>query len=185
MRCHCLRTICAIACFLATPGALADAQLAELQPGARVRVRAPEVVAGRLEATVIARSGDTVTLTTPGGGPIPVPLAAITAAEVSRGRHRRDGAIKGLAWGTGVGLSVGLLGAVGSDAGSDACGAEPCKNDLTSGEIVAGAFMTGAMLGAGIGAIIGAEHWERLTIPAHVIAYRSRGRLTLAFAVPF
>jgi hypothetical protein len=41
--------------------ARADAQLIELQPGARVRVRAPEVVAGRLEAVVIARSGDTVT----------------------------------------------------------------------------------------------------------------------------
>jgi hypothetical protein len=160
-------------------------QLAELQPGGRVRVQAPEVVAGRLEATIIARSHDTVTLTTPRGAPIPVPLAAITAAEVSRGRTRRDGAVKGLAWGTGIGLAMGLLGAIGYDAGSDACGAEPCENDLSPGELVAASFITGAALGAGIGAIVGAEHWDRLTIPAHVTVRQSRERLTLALAIPF
>jgi len=90
----CLPTIGAIACSVAMPAARAAAQLIELQPGARVRVRAPGVVAGRLEAVVIARSGDTVTLTTPRGAPIPVPLGAITAAEVSRGRRVRVGAVR-------------------------------------------------------------------------------------------
>jgi hypothetical protein len=185
MRYHCLPTVGAIACFVAMTAARADAQLIELQPGARVRVRAPEVVAGRLEAVVIARSGDTVTLTTPRGAPIPVPLGAITAAEVSRGRSRSDGAVKGLKLGTGIGLAMGLLSAIGYDAGSDACGSEPCENDLTPGELVAASLITGATLGAGIGAMVGAEHWERLTIPARVVVRRDRDRLTLALAISF
>ena len=185
MRCHILRTICAISSFLAATVPQAGAQLTELQLGARVRVQAPAVVAGRLEATVIARSLDAVTLTTPRGAPVQVPLAAITAAEVSRGRGRRDGAVKGLAWGSGVGVTMGLLGAIGSDASSDACGAEPCDNKLTPGEVVAASFITGAMLGTGIGAIVGAEHWERLTIPAQVALRPSRAGLAVVVAIPF
>ena len=186
MRYYALGAICAtIAGCLTVTVRRADAQLAELQPGARVRLQAPEAVAGRLEATVIARARDTVTLTTPRGAPIPVPLAAITAAEGSRGRSHRDGAVKGLAWGAGAGLAVGLLSAVTYDAGSDACGAEPCENDLSPGEVVAGGFMTGALLGAGIGAIKGAEHWERLTIPARVVVRRSHDGLTLGLAIAF
>jgi hypothetical protein len=185
MRCHCLRTIGAIACLVAVTAARADAQLAELQPGARVRVHAPEVVAGRLEAVVIARTRDTVTLTTPRGRPIPVPLAAITAAEVRRGRSHSEGAVKGLKLGTGIGLAMGLLSAIGYDAGSDPCGSEPCENDFTPGELVAAGFITGATLGAGIGAMVGAEHWERLTIPARVLVRRDRDRLTLGLAISF
>ena len=186
MRYYAFGAICAtIAGYLTLTVPRADAQLAELQPGARVRVQAPGVVAGRLEATVIARARDTVTLTMPKGAPIPVPLAAITTAEVSRGRSHRDGAVKGLAWGAGVGLAVGILSAVTYDARSDACGTEPCENDYSPGEVVAGGFMTGAMLGAGIGALKGAEHWERLTIQTYVALRRSRDGLTLALAIPF
>jgi hypothetical protein len=142
-------------------------------------------VAGRLEATVIARAHDTVTLTMPRGSPIPVPLAAITAADVSRGRSHRDGAVKGLAWGTGIGLAVGILSAVTYDARSDACGAEPCENEYSPGEVVAGSFVTGAMLGAGIGALKGAEHWERLTTQTPIALRPRRGGVTLALTIPF
>jgi hypothetical protein len=121
----------------------------------------------------------------PRGAPISVALTSITAAEVSRGRSHRDGAVKGLAWGAGVGLAVGLLSAVTYDAGSDACGAEPCDNDYSPGEVVAGGFLAGALLGTGIGAIKGAEHWERLTIQTHVALRRSRDGLTLALTIPF
>ena len=156
MRYHCLPTIGAIACFVAMAAARADAQLAELQPGARVRVRAPEVVAGRLETVVIARSGDTVTLTTPRGAPIPVPLGAITTAEVSRGRSHRDGAVKGLKLGTGIGLAMGLLSAIGYDAGSDACGSEPCENDLAPGELIAAAISDSSLVRTSAGNPFGA-----------------------------
>ena len=186
MRYRVLHTIVAIAWCSAMAIARADAQLlVALQPGARVRVQASGVVAGGLEATVVARVRDTVTLTTSRGTPIAVPLAAITTAEVSRGGSHRDGAVKGLARGAGVGLAVGLLGAIVDDARSDECGAEPCENNLTPGEVVAGGFMIGAVLGAGIGAIVGAERWERLTIPARVVVRPGSEGLTLTLAIPF
>jgi len=185
MWCRAVHTIVAIAWCSAMAIRGADAQLVELQPGARVRVQASGVVAGRLEGTVLARVRDTVTLTTSRGMLIPVPLAAITTAEVSRGRSHGDGAVKGLALGVGVGLAVGLLSAIVYDARSDECGAEPCENDLSPGEVVAGGFMTGAVLGAGIGAIMGVEQWERLTIQRYVALRPRRDGLTLALAIPF
>ncbi len=188
MRYRALHTVTAIVWCSAMAIPRADAQLAqlvELQPGARVRVQAPGVVAGPLEATVVARARDTVTLTTSRGARVPVPLAAITAVEVSRGRSHRDGAVNGLAWGTGVGLATGLLSAIVDDAASAACAGEPCATDGTPGEIVAASFMTGAALGASIGAILGAEHWERLTIPTYVTVRPSRTGLALAVVVQF
>jgi len=188
MRYRALHTIVAIAWYSAMAIPRADAQIAqlvELQPGTRVRVQAPGVVAGPLEATVVTRARDTVTLTNPRGMAVRVPLAAITAAAVSRGRSHRDGAVKGLAWGAGAGLVVGLLGAIVYDARSDECGAEPCDNNLSPSEVAAGGFMTGAALGAGIGAIAGVEHWESLTIPTYVTVRPSRAGLALVVAVQF
>src|SRR5215831_4456027 len=123
-----LRTTVAIAWCFAMAIPRAEAQLApfvELQPGTRVRIQAPGIVPGRLEGTVVARTRDSVTLTRSRGAPIPVPLAGITAAEVSRGRSHRHGATTGLAWGASVGLAVGMLSAVTYDARSTACGVEP------------------------------------------------------------
>ena len=174
-----------VAALCASSAAPLGAQLAELQPGARVRVRAPEAVAGRLEATVIARTGDTVTLTTPRGASILVPLSAITAAEVSRGRSRRDGAVRGLTWGSGVGLATGLVGAAGSNEDSRVCEAEGCYDDLSPAGYITVGVVSGALTGAAIGAIIGAEHWERLTIPARVAVRPSRGGAMLSVIVGF
>ena len=185
MRYRVLHSIFAIACCSAMAVPRAGAQLREIQPGARIRVQAPGVVAGRVEATVITRARDTVTLTTGRGAPVSVPLAAITTADVSRGRSHRDGAVKGLAWGAGVGVAVGIVSALTYDAGSDACGTEPCDNRYSPGEVVAGGFVAGAGLGAGIGAIKGAERWERLTLQPYVVLRPRRDAFTLVLAVPF
>lgn len=188
MRYRALPTTVGLACCFAMALARAEAQFAplvELQPGTRVRVQAPGVVPGSLEATVVTRARDTVTLTRGHGRPVAVPLTAITAADVSRGRSHRDGAVSGLAWGASVGLAVGLLSAVTYDARSTACGTEPCENDFSAGQVVAGGFVAGAALGAGIGAIKGAEHWDRLTIPTYVAVQSSRTRVTFALTIPF
>ena len=66
----------------------ARAQLTEIQPGARVRIAAPGIVAGRYVGTVLTRSADTVELGAPGTSPIKVPIARITSVEVSRGSSR-------------------------------------------------------------------------------------------------
>ena len=188
MRYRALPTTVGLAWCFAMAIARAEAQFAplvELQPGTRVRVQAPGVVAGSLEATVLTRARDTVTLTRSRGGAVAVPLTAISVAEVSRGRSRRDGAVSGLAWGASVGVAVGLLSAVTYDARSTACGTEPCENDFSPGQVVAGGFMAGAALGAGVGAIKGAKHWEHLTIPAYVAVQPSRTGVTFALIIPF
>lgn len=185
MRYHALCSIVAVACCSAMALRQADAQLPELQPSTRVRVQAPGIAGGRLEGVVLSRSRDTVTLTRKRGAPIAVPLAAVTAAEVNRGRSHSEGAVTGLTWGSGVGLIVGILAAVTYDAGSDACGAEPCDNTYTPGEVVAGSLMLGTALGTGIGAIKGAERWERLTVHTVVVVRPSRDGLMVTLAIPF
>jgi hypothetical protein len=45
--------------------------------------------------------------------------------------------------------------------------------------------MAGAALGAGVGAIKGAKHWEHLTIPAYVAVQPSRTGVTFALIIPF
>lgn len=166
---------------LLLPLAPAAGQVAELQPGARIRVRAPTVVAGRVDGTVIARSADSVTMTVPGGPSLRLPIAAITAAEVSRGRSRRDGAMKGLAWGTGIGAALGLL----SELGGEECPDDRCDDGYSTGEYLAASLVSGAALGAGIGAIVGAEHWQRLQLPARLALRPGRNGLTLALALAF
>ncbi|MEO8563136.1 MAG: hypothetical protein ABI601_13720 [bacterium] len=58
----------ALACCVVSP---ARAQVSmhpdEIQPGARVRITAPGVVAGRYVGTVLTRSGDTLTVGSPNG----------------------------------------------------------------------------------------------------------------------
>jgi len=50
---------------LALPLSL-GAQMLDVQPGARIRVSAPSVVAGRIDGTVINRTPDSVVVATPG-----------------------------------------------------------------------------------------------------------------------
>ncbi len=160
---------------LLLPAALAvgprasDAQLAELRPGARVRVRAPSVLAGRPEAYIAARSGDSLTLVVPNQSPYVVPLAAITSAEVSRGKSRSRGAIKGVIWGGGIGVALGLfsLGSEEEDCQVDCVREEPGVWMVTS-------LGSGVLLGAVIGAFVGAERWERLHLTPQVAADPAR-----------
>ena len=169
---------------LLLPPSAAAGQLAELQPGARVRIRAPDAVAGRLDGTVLSRGPDGITVSTPGGAPLRVPLAAITAAEVGRGRSRRAGTLRGAAWGAGVGAAVGLLGALDDDHG---CAAERCEDDYSAGEYVAAGAFGGASIGGVVGVIVGAERWQRLHVPARPsLSLCPRGRTVVgAIAVRF
>ena len=76
-----------------------EAQLTEVQPGARVRVEAPGIVAGRYVGTVLTRTADTVVVGNPHAVPLRIPFARITAIEISRGKSRTEGAISGIKWG--------------------------------------------------------------------------------------
>ncbi len=150
---------------LLAPLHTSGAQVAELRPGVRVRVRAPSTVAGRLTGTVIARSADSVSLASPNAVPMQVPLSALTSVEVSRGKSRRDGAVRGVLWGAGVGAGFGLLVLAAPDYCEQAYApGTPCSRNEDASAMVLGSVLTGAL----IGAIVGRERWERLSLPGRV-----------------
>jgi len=184
---HHLRSALALLVIGAAP---LHAQLTELQPGARVRVEAPGIVAGRYVGTVLSRSADTLMLGAPNAAPVAVPIGRITNAEVSRGSSRLLGAGRGIMWGVPIGLGVGVLAAVSSDNPdglycpySSGCGGET-SGSYKAGLIVGGT-VAGAAWGALIGALVGRERWERFEVtPRSAFDFRD-GRTRLGVAVSF
>jgi hypothetical protein len=162
----------------------ARAQLTEMQPGARVRIQAPGIVAGRYVGTVLTRGADTVELGAPGTAPIKVPFSRITSVEVSRGSSRSLGALRGLAWGVPIGLVVGVVAAAGTD--DDPYCFDVCSTGNSyKASIIAASTLGGALWGAGIGAIVGRERWERFEIAPRSSFDLRNGRANLGFAVAF
>ena len=162
----------------------ARAQLTEMQPGARVRIVAPGIVAGRYVGTVLSRGTDTLEVGAPGTAPIKVPFARMTSVEVSRGSSRALGALRGVEWGAPIGLVIGVIAAAGTD--SDPYCFDSCS---TSGSykagLIASSTLAGALWGAGIGAIVGRERWERFEVAPRSAFDVRHGRAQLGFAVAF
>jgi hypothetical protein len=157
----------ALACLApSTIAAQAPARPDEIQPGARVRVTAPGVVAARFVGTVLSRNGDTLNVASPNVSPFAVPTSRITSLEVSRGKSHADGAIRGVKWGAPIGLALGLLtiGVVGDCIGC--IKAESNKSGAQAAWLGMNAF-GGAIWGAGIGALVGREHWEPFDVQRH------------------
>ena len=150
------------------------AQWAEIQPGAKVRITAPGVLGARLEGTVFERTADTVFVVRDGRLPVRVPLAAIRSGEVSLGKSRRSGAVSGMKWGAGIGLGLGLVVALTPDSELEGC--DPtifdCTEEVNDFGIVALTTVSSALGGAGIGALIGKERWQRLSAPVSATAAR-------------
>lgn len=168
---------------LALPLASVDAQLAELTPGTKVRLRAPTAVAGQLKGLVIARTNDSVTVTRENATPVAIPLAALTSLEISRGKNRLRGAGKGALWGAGsASVLFALIPADDCAAGESG----PACETLSVGESVALGAIGGAIWGVLIGALVGSEHWERAILPSQVtVAPAPRGRgLQLGLRLP-
>ena len=157
---------------LAAQGSLA---LAEEQPGARVRVEAPGIVAGKYVGTVLAPGGDTLTLGNPSGKPVVLSFASVRKLEISRGKSRTAGALRGMLWGAPLGAALGIFGI----ATSDDCSA--CYESVGNAEVFTAFTAAGVFWGAGIGAIVGRERWERFDLPART-AFRI-GPRSAAFAV--
>ena len=147
---------------LLSPASSMTAQVAEVSPGARIRFRAPPVVATRLTGTVLERRADTVRVAPEKGSPFTVPITAFTTLDISKGKSRAEGAKVGALW------SAGFFGvyALAIASGGDSCGGgATCAttNDPTAGELI-GFIAAGSLFGAGIGAIISREKWERVPL---------------------
>ena len=146
--------------------AVADVQqLPEVAPGARVRIRAPGVVAGSYTGTVLSRSADTLVVAGSAAAAVRVPIASLTQVEVSRGRSRSRGASKGALWGAGIGLAIGVV----------TMGIADDANYGSQGEYVAFNAVGGAIWGVIIGAIVGSERWDGYQLPLRASLVRPAG----------
>jgi hypothetical protein len=152
----------------------------ELQPGARIRVVAPGVVAGRYEGTLLSRTPDTLRLGSPNGAPVAIPVARLTSLEVSRGKSRSAGAVRGIMWGAPIGLALGATSA--SSATGDCIG---CTKDYSRGGWVALSTFGGALWGAGIGALIGRERWDGFQLAPRTAIGMQTGGASLGFSLEF
>lgn len=166
------------------------AQVLEVQPGAHVRITAPGVLGSRLDATVVARRGDTLSLVQRGVAPIELPISSLSRVEIYRGKSRLAGAKKGLLWGLAIGLPLGAVSTAGDnrewnkvdDTCNSASGNCATYTDL---EQVAVVTVGSGLFGAGLGAIIGKARWESLKLPANpavgIVPSAGGVRATLSF----
>jgi hypothetical protein len=141
-------------------------------PGARVRIEAPGVVAGRRAGTLLRRSGDTLTVSLNGLAPIPVPLASVTSLEWSEGPSRRRGAIRGAIIGAPVGAAMAMLEARFDNRYcpgicDESILKEPGVRPITVG-VVAGGLVSGAAFGGLLGLLWPKEVWMRADLAPRV-----------------
>ncbi len=141
-------------------GPRADAQLADITPGVRVRFRVPERFGAPVSGTVLERHGDTLKVSPPKGEALFVRLGEMERVEISRGESRLLGAGVGALWGAGIYAGLGLAVGIGDCNG--------CEYDVDAFKATVAFGLSGAIAGAMIGAMVGKERWERLRWPVGV-----------------
>jgi len=153
----------------------------ELQPGARLRIEAPGIVAGNHVATMLSRSGDTITVGSPSSLPIAIPISSISTLEISRGKSHSQGALRGLEWGAPIGAVLGLV-SLPMVHGCRDCDPQELPNDAAWVAINA---VGGAVWGAGIGALIGRERWDAFDVSRHAALGARPSGVALAIRFDF
>ena len=159
----------------------AQADATALVPGTRVRVHQG---AQSMTGSLLYMDSTSLALVTGRADTVTTPLALITGIDVSRGTKSRAG--RGALIGVGVGAASGIIvgiAASGSDDGD--------FFDFSSGAWATGIGLTGAVLGAGIGAIIGAtqhgDRWQPAVLPT--VSVQSVGtddrRIAVGVRIPF
>lgn len=153
------------------------AQVADpLLPGARIRYQLVDA-SHRRTGLVLERAGDTIVVAHTSESPRRVVLSSIADADVSRGRDRVIGAVKGVLWGVGIGAGLPTAYFLGLGAPRDK------RDDWAFASFVYGAM--GAMIGLPVGAIVGSERWQPAVVgtPRVGLVPRPRGvGLTFSWA---
>ena len=176
---------------LAAPGRAA-AQAAPLAAGERVRITVSDSAAARLgarrwDSRLLTASADSIALdTTLASGPLVIPTGEILKLERYAGRKAKTG--KGAAIGTGIGAALGGLGlAIGAATSSCSGWDLYCSED--AGIWGALGFAGGALVGAGVGAIVGSfvqgDSWKAVEVPVKVVPTVSQGVPGIAVLVEF
>jgi hypothetical protein len=161
------------------PSAAPGDALAFLAPGTPVRLTS-SLVAGRVSGRLLQSDARALQLLPQRGGPVRVPLDSLKVLEVSyvQRRHTR----KGLAAGLVAGVLIGAL----AEVDDRRCHDENQVVFCSRGEALAGGLMGGALMGAGIGALVKTDHWQPIAIDrlrvglAPLRPTAGRGGLTLA-----
>jgi hypothetical protein len=131
---------------LATP-AVGNAQLATVAPGSRVRVFAPKVSADKLVGTLAFGIIDTVSLDVASARRT-IPVNSLERLELSRGKTRRAGAVRGVKVGLLVAGAYAVV-AFASKQGSYASQQRGLPTALVNSLAVgAGSVAVGALIGS-------------------------------------
>jgi hypothetical protein len=128
--------------------ALAPAQVPEIQPGVRIRLIAAPVTGNRMVGTVMAWSGDTLTLASSAESLRRVRKGDIRRIEVSRGPSRIAGALQGI-------LMLGIVPGALTLVATLPQGLEPEKYG-------ASVAVVGSVIGGVVGLVLRSERWERV-----------------------
>jgi hypothetical protein len=136
-----------------------NAQIANVPPGAHVRVHAPTIAARPFEATVLGRFDDTLAVQLDDRPPLRIWMARIRVLEVGR-PSRAAGALRGAGFGFPVGLGIAYYGVTSRHCDEFTC---------THGQFGPAVGTTALAMGAGavIGALIGGEKWDSLDLLPH------------------
>lgn len=180
MRSISLKNCLALTASIVVPAVCVHAQPASaVAVGARVRVTAPAALTPhRQVGSVLALRGDTLVLQLrPGGDSVALPMAQLSALELSRGRH--SSTLKGFGYGMVIGTGTGILaGAAWGEKGS--------KGEAMG---MAGLFFgfTGLVAGGLWGTLYQSERWERtpLGVAGRVSIVPHTGGVTLSLAGRF
>jgi hypothetical protein len=138
---------------------------AALVEGAKVRVEAPLVSAGRIQGAV-AELGATALVVSVDDRRVTVPWRAITHMDVSAGQRRH--ALRGLLIGAGVGAALSIV--------MPKCVNEGCSTEVGFEPVFA---LMGALGGSAWGSLIGAlvktEDWKAVSVRLAVAPMPRRG----------
>ena len=154
------RTALVVASFALVSGSvvsIARAQGNELREGMRVRITSP-VLKGARGVIQAVGTDSVVIFTEPHGARLPVSLASVSKMEVSEGRTAGEGAKKGAVWGALVGAATSAMVLATIDM------EDSYFSSSSGGEIALQNFLSCVLLGAGVGAFVKAERWEKVDL---------------------
>ena len=132
----------------------AGAQLRDIFPGARVRMRMPSSRA-TIDGTIAARAGDSIVVATQKGAQYRAAMSSLTSLDLYRGRSSIEGAKKGALWGAAIGALPLIIAYAAAQPSQDRWSR---TDQLHFSLFVLGVYAeTGALIGLGVRA----DRWER------------------------
>jgi hypothetical protein len=155
----------------------ATAQMIDLQPGSRVRVSSPGLIAGRIEGLVAQRTADSIVIVTSQPATYRIAVGSATSISRSLGKSRSRGALKGALWGGPIMLVLSATMTGDTELRRNYDGSVMPVSSFLAMETLGGAG-----IGALIGALIGSEQWASYETPARITVGHNSARVGASFS---